>query len=141
MLNPWRALRYLPELDLRWRVGGARGDTEWNGDRATITLDRTLGQAARRSALVHELMHVLRGRPPIGEAARRKEEAAVSLAAARLLIPLDRLIDVLLWTTNHHEAADELWVDHFTFVTRINHLQEHEWQAIELAMDGIEQTA
>lgn len=139
--HPWRTLRSLPHVDIVWHDGGKSGETQWHGDRVEIHMDRTMGQAKKRSVLVHELMHVMRGRPPIGEAAKRQEEHQVSVAAARLLIPLDALIKTLLWTTSNHEAADILWVDYYTYVTRINNLTEPEWAAIRAAFARIENAA
>lgn len=55
--------------------------------------------------------------------------------------PLEALIDALRWTGNHHELAEILWVDYFTFVTRVNNLEEWEWRAIEAAVDALEETA
>lgn len=142
MHHPWRELRNLPHIELRWHVGAPAGKTQWWSDGSvTISLDERLGQAQRRSTLTHEIRHVLRGRPPIGVAARRKEEREIDQEAARLLISLDRLIDALRWTGDHHELAEILWCDMATFNARVEGLTEDEWQAIELAMDGIEQTA
>lgn len=142
MHDPWRELRKLPHIELRWHVGRPAGKTQWWSDgTVAISLDEKLGQAQRRSTLTHEIRHVLRGRPPIGVAARRKEDREIDIEAARLLIPLDRLVNELRWTSCHHELRDALWCDHHTFVTRINNLTEDEWRTIEAALDRIEKTA
>ena len=142
MHHPWRELRDLPHIDLRWHVGAPPGKTQWWSDgTVTISLDESLGQAQRRCTLTHEIRHALRGRPPIGEAARRQEEREIDVEAARLLISLDRLIDALRWTQYWHEAAEALWCDYGTFVTRINNLTENEWLAIEAALERIEGAA
>lgn len=142
MHHPWRELRALPHIDLRWHVGAPAGETQWWSDGSVvISLSKDLKQTERRSTLTHEIRHVLRGRPPIGEAARRKEEREIDLEAARLLIPLDALIDALRWTGNHHELAETLWVDFGTFVNRIKGLTEGEWRTIREALNEIERSA
>lgn len=100
----------------------------------TIWLCSTLTQAERRSVLTHELQHVERGlAAPIY---REREERIVDELAARKLIPLPDLIEVLRWTRDPHEMAHELWTDVHTIRTRMNNLDPIEIAEIENALDG-----
>lgn len=135
--NPWRDARdHGPRVDIRWHIGQPAGDTTWNDDgTVTISLDHTAGQAKRRSALQHELTHIRRGRMPIGEAARRREEERVRIEAARLLIPFWKLADAYRWTPNYHELAEICWVDYPTMRTRLQNVTDDEAAALR-EIDG-----
>lgn len=111
MFHPWRALRGLPSWRIDWAFlpAGTLGATCFLTK--TITLDRRLLQAERRSTLAHELEHVARGPVPADPVLAAREELWVEAAAARKLITLDALADALAWAHNIHELADELWVD------------------------------
>lgn len=126
MDHPWRRLRELAEWTLEWAhlPGDVVGLTDWT--RHTITLDRGLLQAERRSVLAHELEHVAREVAPLDPVLRAREESAVDQAAARRLIPLDRLADALAWSHCHDEAADELWVSPELLRVRLAHLHPAE---------------
>lgn len=103
-------------------------------DGATIWLCSTLTQAERRSALTHELQHAERG---IAAAPyRAREEVIVDELAARKLIPLPGLIEVLRWTRDPYQIADELWTDAHTVRVRLNTLDPIEVTEIEHALDG-----
>ncbi len=121
MWHPWRELRRLDHVRLWWPElpTGVRGLTD--GER--IWLDRRQLQAERRSTLAHELEHIARGHDGcVGP----KEERQVRQAAARRLIPLDRLADVVAWTEHPAEAAEELWVDLDTLMARLEGLTGQE---------------
>lgn len=68
-------------------------------------------QAERRCTLSHELVHDERRIYPRDRVLRAQEEHTVERIAARRLIALDQLVEVLRWTRHVREAAEELWVD------------------------------
>lgn len=103
---------------------GQWGETCW-GTR-TVTIDCRLGQAQRRSALTHELVHAMRGPAPDEPVLAAREESAVEDAAARLLIDIHDLGEALAWAHDVDEAADELWVDCETLLIRLEHLHPAE---------------
>ena len=119
MHHPWRELRdRWPHWRVRFADLAVAGLTCWRT--RTITLDRGLLQAERRSTLAHELEHVRRG--PVPEAYWPREEIAVEVAAARRMIDLQDLGEALAWGLNLHEVADELWVDVEMLQARLDHL-------------------
>lgn len=117
--HPWRVLRPLAHLTVdtdadlpRGRAGDIRGNL--------IRLRRGLSQAQRRSTLSHELGHHKRGViEHIDPRLAAREERAVDAWAARRLIPLPMLADVLRWTDCLDEAAWECWVDRHTVCVRL----------------------
>lgn len=134
MWHPWRtaAERYphitiVTEHPLPRGVAGLIKDT-------TIWLCSTLTQAERRSVLTHELQHLERGIPAPEYLAR--EERLVDELAARQLIPLPKLIEVLHWTRDPYEIADELWTDAHTVRVRLNTLDPIEVTELEHALEG-----
>lgn len=97
----------------------------------TIVISRALNQAGRRCALTHELIHAeTRDEEVDAPLFESKRERAVDREAARRLIPIERLIEALLWSCDPHEIADELWVDLDTLQMRCGSLSEHERTAI-----------
>ncbi len=100
-------------------------------DGSDIWLDRRLLQAERRSTLAHELEHVRRGHTACVDDAT---ELDVRLAVARELIPLDRLVDALLWSSIEEDLADELWVDVDTIKDRLAGLDAYETEFVEKAI-------
>ncbi|MFI5426108.1 hypothetical protein [Aeromicrobium sp. UC242_57] len=74
-------------------------------------------QAERRSTLTHELIHHERG--PCSPGSEDREELIVDREAARRLIDIRKLGETLAWAGSHEEAADELWVDVPTLMTRL----------------------
>lgn len=58
-----------------------------------------------------------------------REETAVHEIAARRLIELEDLVDVLRWARHATEVADELWVDVPTLLARVRALtvDERAW--------------
>ncbi len=67
-----------------------------------------------------------------------REERIVDELAARRLVPLRDLIEVLLLADNEHDVADELRVDVPTLRTRIAALAAHERDAIEARLAASE---
>lgn len=128
MDHPWRRLRLLVDWTLRWAhlPGGVLGVTDWT--HRTITLDVRLSQVERRCTIAHELEHVERGPFPAWDVAR--EEAAVDVAAARHLIPLESLVSAVAWSQDPHEVAEELWVDVPTLEARVRGLTEGEREVL-----------
>ncbi len=104
---------------------GVAGETDH--DRKVISIGRHLDQRGRRSTLTHEALHVAREHLDPGE----HDEIDVEQMAARILMPIDRLLEVLVWARDSHEAAEDLWVDHALFLTRMEHLHPGERGAIE----------
>jgi hypothetical protein len=103
-----------------------------------IWLCRRLNQARRRCTLTHELIHLERGPVPTEPIARAKEERAVSVTAARRLIPIAALIDAYRWCPggNVSELAEELWVDVPTLRVRMTALDPFEVAELEHQLDG-----
>jgi len=134
--NPWRyAGRRYPDVcietgvELPGRIWGMTVDR-------TILLCRRLDQAARRSTLTHELIHLERGPVPADPRGRAREERAVSAEAARRLITIDALADGLRWTRDPDQLAEHLWVDVPTVRTRLDSLDPIEVAQLEHALDG-----
>ena len=125
--HPWRALRGLPHITLRWSAAVTRGRVDGH----TITLHPLLTQAERRSTLAHELVHVERGQPPPHLVAR--EEQLVEEIASRRLVDLDDLADAIVWHDGHahDDMADDLWVDRAMLLARIRSLDPDERAYIE----------
>lgn len=124
MWSPWQTLAdEFPDWSVRFGVlpDGFDGLTDFR--RRTIWIDQHLGRAARRSTLAHELEHVRRGHD--GECCTAVE-VDVEQTAARNLIPLERLGDVLMWTHLLDEAAEELDVDTAALAVRLGHLHPAE---------------
>lgn len=120
--HPWRALSRLPQLSLRWRrLPNKLGS--WDASTSTITLHPDLGQAERRVALTHELIHYERG--DVG-ACSTLIERQVHAETARRLITHEALVRALRWTLQEDELADELWVDVPTVVARLSGLTDEE---------------
>lgn len=126
--HPWRYLRDdLPDWHVEFVTlpEGVAGETDH--DRQVISIDRGLSQAERRGTLLHEAIHVVRDHVDCDT----YDDEDVEQLTARILIPLPRLLEVLVWARNSHEAAEELWVDHPLYLTRMNHLHPTERAAIE----------
>lgn len=120
-LHPWQWLRdHLPHVTVVSHplpddlAGG------WDGD-GRIIIDSRLTQAARRSVLTHELVHIARGSVPDDPVLMAREEAMVDEIAARALIGLDTLIDALRWCRGVPSAdmADEVWTDRHALLVRL----------------------
>ena len=55
-----------------------------------------------------------------------REELAIDKAVAWRLIEIKALGEALAWTQSLDEAAEELWVDKATLLTRLRHLHPAE---------------
>lgn len=135
--HPWRVLRGLPHITLRWSAAVTRGRVDGH----TITLHPLLTQAERRSTLAHELVHLERGPAPPHHTAR--EELLVEEIAARRLVNLDDLADAILWHDGnaHDGMAEDLWVDRGILIARIRSLDNEERAYIEAIVARREGTA
>lgn len=112
--HPWRLLRALPHITLLWqRMPGRMGAT--NG-RDEIVLHPDQLQVERRCTLAHELAHIELGHV---DGCSSSEEQHAARLAARWLVPIEALGDVVVWTRCRAEAADALWVDEPTLVARL----------------------
>jgi Zn-dependent peptidase ImmA (M78 family) len=98
-----------------------------------IVLSRLLGQAERRCTLTHELVHLERGPTSSDPRLAAGEERRVDEIAARLLIPLEELIDAIRWGQGHPDH-DELWVDPPTLLARVRTLTDTERAMIAAAL-------
>lgn len=110
-INPWRRFGALSAFRLAWHAKDDRADrgvTNYRLMRVSIRDD--LDQAGRRSAILHECLHIERGVVPRGMKA--KEEVQVRKLTAELLLPdVVAIGDALIWAQGHVEpAAEELWV-------------------------------
>ncbi|WP_255183241.1 MULTISPECIES: hypothetical protein [unclassified Rhodococcus (in: high G+C Gram-positive bacteria)] len=128
--HPWRRARDdYPEWEIDYTKTLPDGVAAKIVD-GVIFICASLTQAARRSALGHELEHIDRGSEhDIPDSwFRRKEEQAVDIIAARKLIELDDLVEALTWTRGlpDRECAWELWTDVHTLTVRIAHLTPDE---------------
>lgn len=136
--HPWRALRALGNLwELVWTYDlpdGQLGDTSFEERR--IYLAHGQDQAERRCSLDHELEHVRRG--PVPAYLRAREERVVDEISARRLIPLEDLIDAMVWSYDEHEIADELWVDIDTLRARMFGLTLMETAMVNARLDAAE---
>jgi hypothetical protein len=125
--HPWRAIRERPEITVRWEpIPGRLG--QWCQRTMTMTLHPEQSQRQRRCTAAHELIHAERGHYG---ACRSTVDRAVSIEAARRLIPLDHLADALVWSQDEWEVAEELWVDVPTTRLRIETLTPQEKDYIE----------
>jgi hypothetical protein len=62
----------------------------------------------------------------------------VSERAARWLLPIEAVADALVWCSDDHELAEELWVDLFTVRCRLQTLTDGETAFINARMDAAE---
>ncbi|MBF6133483.1 hypothetical protein IU501_10780 [Nocardia otitidiscaviarum] len=135
--NPWRHVgRRYPHIEVDCThalPGKKRGSWTTKG----IFIDRGLGQAARRCALAHEIVHLERGPVSRDPHLARREERIVSIVAAKRLIPLASLTEALMWSApdNAHELAEELWVDLPTLRIRLHHITPAEVRHVNDALD------
>ncbi|MET9329518.1 hypothetical protein [Tsukamurella sp. NPDC003166] len=107
--HPWREARRRAHLDITFDAPTTvRGRHAADG---RVQLHPRMTQAERRCALAHELVHDERGVRPVEPVLSAMEEHLVEAIAARRLVQLDQLVDVLRWTRHTSEVADELWVD------------------------------
>lgn len=97
----------------------------------TIYLKLGMPLMQARCTLTREL---LRLRQPVlvgrSNAAVIRHERALTRATARLLIPLDALVEAIRWVPSCPEQAEALMVDVRTLKARLRWLTEEEWRAV-----------
>lgn len=134
--HPWRGLRRLTHVTLVWaHLDGCLGESD---GRCLIRMDPRQYQTQRRCTLAHELEHLRRGHTGPVTAA---EERRVRQAVARYLVPLDALVDALLWSLDEHDLADELFVDVQVVQDRLAGLADGEKGEIKQAIAAREGAA
>lgn len=134
--HPWRLFRERPQLELMQRTlpGDLRGTLLGN----VVTLDSRLLQAERRCAILHELRHHDLGHEGCQPPAVERE---VHAWVARMLIPMDLLLDKLAWTESLEELAEECWVDPPTLMARLDGLSVVEREMIRVLGERTERGA
>lgn len=130
MWHPWRELRSLDRLIFE-QVDLPSGDAWWSPRHEVILLRPGLLQVERRCALAHELGHRRlehSGQCSYSDAERqhRRAEIAADHWAARRLITEESLADVLVWTDDRDEAAEDLWVTRRVLDVRLEHIHPGE---------------
>lgn len=136
--HPWRDARRRHHLEIQFvddLPAGVRGRI--TGDR--IEVNRHMLGDERRCTITHELVHDERRIYPVDRVLRAREELVVERIAARRLIALERLVDVLVWTRQTDEVAEELWVDVPMLVTLVQSLTdaERDWIDEQLQERGV----
>lgn len=136
--HPWRDARRRQHLAIEFvddLPHGVRGRI--TGDR--IEVNRHMLGDERRCTIAHELVHDERRIYPVDRVLRAREELAVERIAARRLIALEQLVDVLGWTRQTDEVAQELWVDVPMLVTLVQSLtdDERDWIDDQLRERGV----
>lgn len=133
--NPWAWIgEHRPDItvvvcyELPRRMAGL-----WQDD--VVWLCSTLGQAARRAVLTHEIQHLVRGAP--SAAYRQDEERVVDRLAAVKLIELPDLIDAMRVSQQVDELADVLWCDAHSVRVRLDNLDPIEVAEIEHALEDL----
>lgn len=123
-------LERLPGVSIAKAVMRDRG--RYYHDYQVILLRRGLSRGAWNATAMHEAIHAERGDTPCATPWHEaKQELAVDIEAARRLIPIESLVDGLLWSTWEPELADVLDVDVETVRCRLKHLTEAETADIE----------
>jgi hypothetical protein len=121
MFHPWRALRALPKITVKWvHLSDKRALT--NGV-DVIWMDKSALQVERRCSLTHELIHIEEKHTSCQPLAIERK---VRAEAARRLIPIGDLAAALAWAHSFHELADDLWVTSAVLADRISNLSQTE---------------
>lgn len=137
--HPWRDARLREHLTIRfvdYLPAGVRGRIR--GD--VVEVNRHMLGDERRCTIAHELVHDERRVFPVDPVLRAREELTVERIAARRLVALDQLVDVLCWTRRTEEVAEELWVDVPMLIALVQSLTDTErrWIDEQLEQRGVE---
>jgi hypothetical protein len=136
LFHPWRMLREMAHVTLRWHDGGHLG---WcRHSTQEVSIQNRLTQAERRSTICHEILHLQRGPGICGYS--DDEEKLIDRDAARLLIDIHDLGKAMQWSSNYDEMAIDLWVDRATVQTRMDNLHPaelHYLNRIVTAREGL----
>lgn len=109
--------------------------------RKVILVESGESWAAKRCSLAHAVAHLDLGHEATSGAFDHTQEAHADQLAARRLITLDDLADVLCWTRFSTEVAAELEVDIRTLNTRQVHLHPSERAELRARVRWLEETA
>ena len=136
--HPWRDARAREHLTIRfvdYLPAGVRGRIR--GD--VVEVNRHMLGDERRCTIAHELVHHERRIFPVDPVLRAREELKVERIAARRLVALEQLVNVLCWTRRTEEVADELWVDVPMLVALVQSLTDTErrWIDEQLEQRGV----
>lgn len=136
--HPWRDARAREHLTIRfvdYLPAGVRGRIR--GD--VVEVNRHMLGDERRCTIAHELVHDERRIFPVDPVLRAREELKVERIAARRLVALEQLVNVLCWTRRTEEVADELWVDVPMLVALVQSLTDTErrWIDEQLEQRGV----
>lgn len=107
--HPFRALGELPHVTLViTRL--PKGAAWWLPCEQAIVLDDRLSRVERRVATAHEVEHAAADDQPIRGHLffSRKQERRAIRRSTNKLIPLDQLVDALLWSQHECEIAEAL---------------------------------
>jgi Zn-dependent peptidase ImmA (M78 family) len=128
--SPWRHLRSLAHINLRWTDDDEELDAAhgwYYVDHDEIVIDSRLSQRERRSVLSHELAHAIgRDEPCHNPVLDSIQELRADRWAARRLIDIRSLGEALAWASDLEEAAEELWVTRDLLDVRLAHLHPSE---------------
>lgn len=108
--SPWGQVSRLSDVLVAF-VDLPSGTAWWDPDEQVILLQRGMSRRETRCALAHELEHIRHGDEAIdhvSDVLATRQEIAAHTRAARRLIPLDALIDALLWSQDEQELAEGL---------------------------------
>lgn len=110
--------------------------------RRVILIESRQSAVGKRCSLAHAIAHLDLGHVATpGGHFGRSHEIDANQYAARRLIPVDELADVLSWTRLTTEIADELRVDLATLRTRQTHLHPAELAQLRRLVSWLEETA
>lgn len=110
--------------------------------RRVIVIDAGDSWPAKRCSLAHAIAHLDLGHAEIpGRIFDRDHERHANQMAARRLVTVEQLVDVLCWTQYETEVAEELQVDLETLRTRRDHLHPSELAKIRREVRWLEETA
>lgn len=100
-------------------------------DPKTIYIKQGLAPARARCIVARELLRLRWGRPPdTAPLALARIEKHLARQAARLLIPIDALVNAIRQAPTAREQAELLEVDQPTLKIRLDGLTEEEWSAV-----------
>lgn len=135
MINPWRIAKAHPSLTIEFvdLPDGQLGKTDIETD--TIYLANGMRQRQRRAVLLHELHHWFRGGVEDCDSLENAEERYVERMTAEALMPLDALIDALVWSADEHELAEHFHIDVATVRDRLAYLDDADTAHINAELD------
>lgn len=135
MINPWSIAASFPALTIEFvdLPDGHLGKTDVTTD--TIYLCKRMRQRQRRAVLLHELHHWLRGGVEDSDHLECAEERHVERLTAEALMPLDALIEALVWSVDEWELAEHFHIDVATVRDRLAYLDDADTARINAELD------